>query len=118
MSTPSTRNQHTGGIAEAIAAFTANNQTRQKTLNQLPLDSKIMPGITMKGTAPIFYKIKVTEALVTSVGGGVYPQAATTVYAHVPDIPRPSCCWSEGMKPLDNRQIILSCYEAFKQFVN
>jgi hypothetical protein len=22
------------------------------------------------------------------------------------------------MKPLDNRQVILSCYEAFRQFVN
>jgi hypothetical protein len=105
-------------IAEAIAAFAANNQTRQQTLNQLPLDSKIMAGITMKGTTPIFYKIKVTAALVTSVGGGVYPQVASTVYAHVPNIPRPNRRWSEGMKPLDNRQIILSCCEAFKQFVD
>ncbi|KAN0080323.1 hypothetical protein V8E55_009889 [Tylopilus felleus] len=105
-------------IAQAIAAFAANNQTRQQTLNQPPLDSKIMAGITMKGTAPIFYKIGVTAALVTSVGGGVYPQAVTTVYAHVPNIPRPNRRWSEGMKPLDNRQVILSCYEAFKQFVN
>ena len=105
-------------IAQAIAAFAANNQTRQQTLNQPPLDSKILAGITMKGTAPIFYKIGVTAALVTSVGGGVYPQAVTTVYAHVPNIPRPNRRWSEGMKPLDNRQVILSCYEAFKQFVN
>ena len=105
-------------IAEAIAAFAENNRTRQQTLNQLPLESKVMAGITMKGTAPIFHKIKVTAALVTSVGGGVYPRVATTVYAHVPDVPRPNRRWSEGMKPLDNRRIILSCYEAFKQFVN
>jgi len=105
-------------IAEAIAAFAANNRTRQRSLNQPPLDSKIMAGITMNGTAPIFYKIKVTAALVTSIGGGAYPQVATTVYAHIPNIPRPKCHWSEGMKPLDNRQVILSCYEAFKQFVN
>ena len=72
----------------------------------------------MKGTAPIFYKIKVTVALVTSVAGGVYPPATTIVYAHIPDIPRPNQRWNEGMKPLDNRRIILSCYEAFKQFVN
>jgi len=105
-------------IAEAIAAFAANNQTRQQTFSQPLLDSKIMAGITMKGTTPIFYKIKVTAELVTNVGGGVYPQAATTVYAHVPDVPRPNRRWAEGMKPLDNRRVILSCYEAFKQFVN
>ena len=39
---------------QLIAAFAANNQTRQQTLNQLPLDSKIMAGIPMKDTAPIF----------------------------------------------------------------
>ncbi|KAH8982020.1 hypothetical protein EDB92DRAFT_1895630 [Lactarius akahatsu] len=105
-------------IAEAIAVFAANNRTRRQTSNLTPLDSKIMAGITMKGTAPIFYKIKVTAALVTSIGGGAYPQEATTVYAHIPNIPRPNRRWSEGMKPLDNRQVILSCYEAFKQFVN
>ncbi|KAI0293288.1 hypothetical protein B0F90DRAFT_1763729 [Multifurca ochricompacta] len=105
-------------IAEAIAAFAANNQTRQRTLNQPPLNSKVMAGITMKGTAPIFYKILVTAALAGSVASGVYPQVATTVYAHVPNVPRPNCRWSEGMKPLDNRQVILSCYEAFRQFVN
>ncbi|KAF8343594.1 hypothetical protein F5887DRAFT_1283444 [Amanita rubescens] len=105
-------------IAEAIAAFAANNQTRQRTLNQPPLDSKVMAGITMKGTAPIFYKILVTAALVASVASGVHPRAVTTVYAHVPNVPRPNRRWSEGMKPLDNRQVILSCYEAFKQFVN
>jgi hypothetical protein len=105
-------------IAEAIAAFAVNNQTRQQTLGQPALDSKIMAGITMKGTTPIFYKIKVSAALVTCVGGGAYPQAATTVYAHIPQIPRPNRRWSEGMKPLDNREVILSCYEAFKQFVN
>jgi len=27
-------------------------------------------------------------------------------------------CSDEGMDPLDNRRVILSCFEAFKQFVN
>ena len=105
-------------IAEAIAAFAANNQIRQSTLAHPPLPSKVMAGITMKGTAPTFYKIHVTTNLVTSVGGGVYPDAPTVVYAHIPSVPRPNRRWSEGMKPLDNRRIILSCYEAFKKFVN
>ncbi|KAH9005166.1 hypothetical protein EDB86DRAFT_2825476 [Lactarius hatsudake] len=105
-------------IVGAIAAFAANNQIRRQTPNLTPLDSKMIPGITVRGTAPIFYKIKVTTALVTSIGGGAYPQEVTTVYAHMPNIPRPIRRWNEGMKPLDNRKVILSCYEAFKQFVN
>ena len=105
-------------IAEAIAAFPANNRTRQRTLNQPPLNSKVMAGITMKGTAPIFYKIPVTAALAGSVASRVYPQVETIVHAHVPNVPRPNRRWSEGMKPLDNRKVILSCYEAFRQFVN
>jgi len=77
-----------------------------------------MPGIIMKGTAPTFYKIFITTELVASVAGGVYPATPTIVYAHIPTIPRPNRRWSEGMKPLDNRGTILSCYEAFKRFVN
>jgi len=105
-------------IAEAIAAFDSNNYTRERTLGLTPLQSKIIPGITMKGTAPTFYKIPVTTTLVNAVATGTYPQQETVVYAHIPDVPRPARRWSEGMKPLDNRRIILSCYEAFKQFVN
>jgi hypothetical protein len=105
-------------IAKAIAAFAANNLTRQKTLDLPPLDSKIIAGITMRGTNPIFYKIKVTNALVASIKYGTYPQEATTVHAHKPKIPRPNRRWIEGMQPLDNRLAIMSCYEAFKQFVN
>jgi len=113
-------NDHPGAqlIAEAIAAFAANNEIRRKVLRQPPLPSKIMLGITMRGTMPTFYKISVTTELVVSVGGGAYPNTPTTVYAHVPSLPRPHRRWSEGMKPLDNREIILSCYEAFKTFVN
>ena len=76
-----------------------------------------MAGITVKGTAPIFYKIMVTTALVASVASGVYPQEATSVYAHIPEILRPNYCWGEGIGPLDNKQVILFCFEVFKQFV-
>ncbi|KAL5480512.1 hypothetical protein ACEPAI_1782 [Sanghuangporus weigelae] len=105
-------------IAEAIAACAANNQTRVRTLSLPPLQSKVMPCITLTGTTPTFYKIPVSINLVTAVKGGVYPQQETAVRVHVPVLPRPARRWSEGMKPLDNRKIILSCYEAFKQFVN
>ena len=105
-------------IAEAIAAFSANNHTRTRTLGLPALPNKTIPGIVMKGTSPIFYKVDVTTALVQAVATGTYPNTTTMVHAYLPDIPRPNRRWSEGMKSLDNRQIILSCFEAFKQLTN
>lgn len=104
-------------IAAAIAAFHSNNETRVRALGLPPLQSKIMPGITMKGTMPTFYKIPVTTELVRAVQLGEYPAQETIVYAHLPPVPRPARRYNEGMKPLDNRHIILSCLEAFKQFL-
>ncbi|KZV75966.1 hypothetical protein PENSPDRAFT_748141 [Peniophora sp. CONT] len=87
-------------VAQAIAAFDYNNRSR--TWAGLPtLDSKIMPGIVILGTAPTFYKIPVTAALVQHHPG-----------------PRPDRRLSEGMEPRDNREIILRSYEAFKSFVD
>ncbi len=71
----------------------------------------------MVGTAPSFFKIPVTEQLSQCVAQGQYPLSPAIVAGHVPDLPRPNRRFSEGMKPLDNRRVILQCYEAFKQFV-
>ncbi|KAF9487797.1 hypothetical protein BDN71DRAFT_578874 [Pleurotus eryngii] len=103
-------------IAEAIAAFQSNN-VRRRRAGLEELDSKIIPGIIMVGTAPSFFKIPVTEQLSECVAQGQYPPTPTIVTGHVPDLPRPNRRFSEGMKPLDNRRVILQCYEAFKQFV-
>jgi hypothetical protein len=46
-------------VAEAIAAFRQNNLLREQR-NLSILDSRIMAGMTMCGTSPIFYKIPVT----------------------------------------------------------
>ncbi|KAI6103498.1 hypothetical protein F5141DRAFT_210462 [Pisolithus sp. B1] len=105
-------------IAEAIAAFALNNRRRVLTLDLPALPSKVLAGITMMGTSPIFYKIEVTGELVKAVASGTYPATQTIVHAHVPAVPRPRRHWIEGMKPLDCRRVILSCYEAFKRFVN
>ncbi|KAJ7746577.1 hypothetical protein B0H16DRAFT_940479 [Mycena metata] len=105
-------------VAKAIAAFRSNNMTREQTLGLPPLPSKDIPGITMKGTSPIFFKIPVSQELVEAVVGGMYPATETIVHAHLPTIARPAHRLNEGMKPLDNRLAILSCYEAFKQFVH
>ncbi len=76
-----------------------------------------MPGITMVGTAPTFYKIPVTKDLLQHVAQGTYPPDPTHVTFCQPPVPRPARRYSEGMKPLDNRQQILSCYEAFRMVV-
>ncbi|KAJ6520278.1 hypothetical protein C8R45DRAFT_55537 [Mycena sanguinolenta] len=103
-------------VAQAVAAFDTNNIMRQQA-GLLPHSSKIIPGITMRGTSPVFFKIPVTDELASGVMSGLYPTTETVVEAHVPVIPRPLQRAVEGMCPLDNRLAILSCYEAFKQFV-
>ena len=105
-------------IAEAIAAFQANDTRRTRVLGQDAIDTKVMPGITMLGSSPTFYKIPVTKELVHAVALGQFPATPTVVYAHLPVVPCPTRRLSEGMKPLDNRRHILACYEAFMQFVN
>ncbi|KAF8335811.1 uncharacterized protein EI90DRAFT_3047201, partial [Cantharellus anzutake] len=104
-------------IAEAIAAFQTNNARRTRILGQDAIDAKVIPGITLVGSSPIFYKIRVTTELAQAVELGRFPATPTVVYAHLPVVSRPARRLSEGMKPLDNRGHILACYEAFKQFV-
>ncbi|KAF8500087.1 hypothetical protein BU17DRAFT_102564 [Hysterangium stoloniferum] len=101
-------------VAEAIAAFQANNFNRVNNLLIDPLPKQVFPGITMVGTYPRFYKIEVTNDLDMCIRGGTYPATRTIVERHTPRVPRRR---SDGMRPLDNRMLILRCYEAFKQFV-
>ena len=101
-------------IAEAIAAFQENNKNRVNNLFVDPLKSQVFPGITMVGTFPRFYKVTVTTDLDMCVRGGTYPAAETIVERHTPRVPRRR---SDGMRPLDNRILVLRCYEAFRQFV-
>jgi hypothetical protein len=71
-----------------------------------------MPGIVMAGTSPSFFKIPITQTLLTHIAHGTCPQEETqvTFYPALPD-------HSGGMKPLDNRLEILRCFEAFKAIV-
>ncbi|KAJ6520281.1 hypothetical protein C8R45DRAFT_1066676 [Mycena sanguinolenta] len=103
-------------VAKAIAAFQSNNLLRRQG-GLSPHIFKVIPGIVMNGTSPGFSKIPVTPELVSGVISGIYPATETIVEAHLPAIPRPSRRSQEGMRPLDNRLAMLSCYEAFKQFV-
>jgi hypothetical protein len=82
------------------------------------LGIKVMAGITMTGTSPTLKKNPITLELIEAVQRGEYPATPTVVAMHRPNIPRPVRRLSEGMRPLDNRRCILSCFEVFKQFVN
>ncbi|KAM6499929.1 hypothetical protein JOM56_005437 [Amanita muscaria] len=95
-------------FAKAIVAFSANNTPPVFAL------FKIIPGVIMKGTSPIFYKVHVATALTGAIALGRCPEVEPIVYAHVPSLPRPAHRWNEGMKPLDDRRL---CYEAFRHFL-
>ncbi|KAJ7118373.1 hypothetical protein C8R44DRAFT_626218, partial [Mycena epipterygia] len=90
-------------IAEAIAAFQRNNFTHERELRLHALDRMVLPAIAMYETFPTFYKITVTASLNDAVKTGVFPAVATTVYRHIPRLPRRN---SDGMKHLENRPIL------------
>jgi len=91
-------------IAQAIAAFGHNNLRREeRLLHETTL------GITMVGTTPAFYKIRVTAALLDAVCHGEFPDDVTHVRVHYPAVDL-----ADGMLPLGNRLLILSYYAAFR----
>ena len=97
-------------------AFQFHN--RQLRLAGQPIiNFKVVPGIIMIGTAPIFYKVNVTAALVECIETAQYPAQVTNVRKLVPPVQRPLGLQEEGMRPLDNRAVVLSCFEAFRQFI-
>ncbi|KAF8506682.1 hypothetical protein F5888DRAFT_1602364 [Russula emetica] len=96
-------------IAQAIAAF-VNNNVRRHELHWEPHAHAIIPGITMTGTTPTFYKIPVTTELVHAVRFGIYPEQETIIPCHRPAIP----ILAHGMQNLDDRHLILSSFAAFR----
>jgi len=71
----------------------------------------------MIGTAPIFYRIPVTTALLQALATASYPQEETTVLKFIPPVPNQNRYRIDGMRSLDNRHIILQCFEAFKAVI-
>lgn len=82
------------------------------------LESDIILGFTIGGTAPIFYKIPVNQELVDAIATGRYPKTLTIVEKLVPPVPNMSTYKEEGMKPLGNRRIIAQCLQALKELVS
>jgi hypothetical protein len=62
----------------------------------------------------------VTRELADAMESGTYPPTPPLSISifYVPEMSRPHCLDSEGMMPLDNRHVILQCYEAFKKFIS
>ena len=106
-------------IAEAIAAFAEIKDWERSCPSRR--QSKIILGIILHGTSPTFYKSPVSDNLVTAVERGQYPKQETVILAHRPAVlPSASTygyCY-RAMTTLDVRREILSCFEAFKRFVN
>ncbi|KAI9571973.1 hypothetical protein HD554DRAFT_2186396 [Boletus coccyginus] len=100
-------------ISKAIAAFGINVYMR-KNHHLPPINSMTFPAIIMDKSIPTFYKITVTEELASAVLLGIYPDTQTQVLKYIPVLPRQ---YSLGMTHLDNRQVILACLVAFKQFM-
>jgi len=102
-------------FAAAVAAFQFHN--RQLRLAGQPIiNSKVIPGIIMIGTAPIFYKVNVTAALVECIETAQYRAQVTNVHKLVPPVQHCQPL-EEGMRPLVNRAVMLSCFEAFRQLI-
>jgi hypothetical protein len=101
-------------IAEAIAAFQYNNSKRVKDLGMNELEEYVFPGITMIGTKPMFYKIRITKALNEAVQIGEYPQETTYVQRFNPLLGLRS---EQGMININYRVRILKCFKLFKQLM-
>ncbi|KXN65745.1 hypothetical protein CONCODRAFT_44302 [Conidiobolus coronatus NRRL 28638] len=102
-------------VAEAIAAFQYNNKTRVKELQLSPVSEYIFPCITLIGTVPTFYKIKVTIDLSNAVRYGIFPHEQTIIYKFDPLFGEKRK--SFGMTDISNRNKILKCYKLFKKYV-
>jgi hypothetical protein len=100
-------------IAEAIAAY----QYNMKRIGLPTIQAKMIPGIIMAGSTPTFYKIPITQDLVDAVETGQYPEKPTIVHKLIPPVADLNQLFQDGMRPLNNRAIIIRCFEAFKQFV-
>ncbi|KAI0797577.1 hypothetical protein C8Q75DRAFT_887065 [Abortiporus biennis] len=104
-------------LADGIASFYEDRRRLEKSGEQPMTESKIVPGIIIHGTAPIFYKIPVTKELLDAAENGEVPVHETLVQRYTPVVPDPQHYLDAGMVPLTNRRAILTCLEAFKRFV-
>lgn len=82
-------------IAEAITAFQSNNLKRVNDLFVDPLQIMVIPGITMTGTFPKFYKIKKSPRIWIAVSNmesfPLYKLSYTATHPAYPDVAVTEC---------------------------
>jgi hypothetical protein len=98
-------------IAKAISACHDNDPNRTRALSWPPLNSQVVPGIAVKGTAPTFY-----TAMMTAEGRPVCTQTRLPSPRFCP-YSSPTRRFNEKMKLLDYRRLMLCCYETFQTFI-
>ncbi|THU76641.1 hypothetical protein K435DRAFT_141370 [Dendrothele bispora CBS 962.96] len=81
------------------------------------LNSKLIPGITMRGVVPIFYLLEVTRELMDALQSGTYPMQETCLRKCIPPVRSPDQYSQFGMRRLEDRKVVLKCFEAFKKFL-
>ncbi|KAH6891686.1 hypothetical protein BKA70DRAFT_1325868 [Coprinopsis sp. MPI-PUGE-AT-0042] len=100
-------------VAQAIAAFHQGNQRRIQN-GQPVWIGRYVAAIIMYGTAPVFYRVSVTQAFMDALASNKYPPDQMLVHRFVPPVPNPESYKEQGMRSLENREIVLQCLEAFK----
>jgi hypothetical protein len=100
-------------IAEAIAAYQFNNDTRIERGHDA-LDAMTIPCITMSGTRPTFYLIPVTTELSNAVISGQYPVTQTQVL-RCQTLPEDTTRAKTGMEDPIYRRLALKRFLAFKE---
>lgn len=96
-------------LIEAIAAFVANNCHHMH-----PLTQETLLCITMVGASMIFYKIPITQGLITVILTAQYPTQPTIIQRFVPSVANLIHYARGGMRPLGNCLIIFQCLEAMQ----
>ncbi|KAL0952234.1 hypothetical protein HGRIS_006524 [Hohenbuehelia grisea] len=105
-------------VAESIAAFAHNQRIRKSAFGVTPPAQEAIPGITMVGSTPIFYRTVVTESLLDSLVTLTYPSEETIVLKYIPPVPEPHNYLTQGMGPVGNRAVVFRCFEAFKRTID
>lgn len=101
-------------VAAALAAYHANNLVRIAS-GMGSLMYKDFPCIAMIGTAPVFYRILITQSLSENLHR---PGQTLVVKKLIPPVPDMGRYIVDGMVPLENRKIVFKCWELFKMFVS
>ncbi|KAJ8457411.1 hypothetical protein ONZ45_g18322 [Pleurotus djamor] len=101
-------------MAGCIAAFENNRHLRAFEPRRPPLESQIIPGITMVGSTPAFFRTTITTELREAIASMRRPAEETVILRFIPPVADPASYYVQGMNRVDNRFAIMQCFEAFK----